>query len=167
MAWNYQGGTSMHLQRLLPVLLMFASTVPVHAQPRTQHEVDSVLQGASLSLENYREIARGINCDDVTGQTFRYSCQVTLEMLAKDVKEADGRIMHYRQLSNPQAVDLFDIYEVFHKIMDGVGTLGATQEFYGEHNRQSFAQAYNNFVKLMAWFGNVVRETIRDTSKCS
>jgi len=159
--------TSMHLQRLVPVLLVFASAMPVDAQPRMQHEVDSVLQGASVSLENYREIARRINCDDATGQTFRDSCKETLDMLGKDVKEADEKIMRYRQVSNPQAVDLFDIYEVFHKIMEGVETLGATQEFYGEHNRQSFAQAYNNLVKLTGWLGSVVREAIRATPKCS
>ena len=88
-------------------------------------------------------------------------------MLGRDVQEADEKITHYRQLSNPQVVDLFDIYELFHRIMDGVQALACAQEFYGEHNQQLFAQAYNNFVKLTGWFGSVVREAIRDAPKCS
>lgn len=78
----------MNFQRLIPVLLTFASALPVHAQAQPQQEVASMLQGASMSLENYRKLAREINCDDATDQRSRDSCNEIVQMLASDVNES-------------------------------------------------------------------------------
>lgn len=77
----------MNFQRLIPVLLTFASALPVHAQAQPQQEVASMLQGASMSLENYRK-PREINCDDATDQRSRDSCNEIVQMLASDVNES-------------------------------------------------------------------------------
>jgi hypothetical protein len=157
----------MNLHRLFPVLLVFAFAVPIHGQVRPQARVDSLLQAASDALDHYQQLAPAIHCEDATEKTLRDSCKIVLEMLARDVQDAKGKIAHYRQLSTPQPVDLFDIYQVLQQIMGGVGNLGYAAELYGEHNRMLFAEAYNNFVKMDAWFGNEVRDTMQDTEKRS
>ena len=88
-------------------------------------------------------------------------------MLGRDVQDAKEKIASYRQLSAPQPVDLFDIYEGFQKIMDGVGNLGYAGELYSERNRALFAQAYNNFVKITLWFAGEVRNTMQGAEKRS
>lgn len=157
----------MSLHRLYPALLLFAFAVPSHGQVQPQDRVSSLLQGVSDSLDHYQELAPAIHCEDATEKTLRDSCKIVLEMLGRDAHDAKEKIAHYRQLSTPQLVDLFDIYQVFHQIMEGVGNLGYAAELYGEHNRVLFAEAYNNFVKIDAWFGSEVRDAIRNAEKGS
>jgi hypothetical protein len=153
----------MKLHRLFPVLLVFALAVRVHGQA----PVDPLLRAASKSLDHYQQLAPGIHCEDATKTEFRDACKIALETLGTRVQEAKAEIARYRQSSAPQVVDLFDAYQTFRRVMDGVESLDCGSEFYGEHNKQLFAEAYNNFVKVTGWFGNVVRETIQDADKCS
>lgn len=151
----------MKSHRLLP-LLLFVFAAPCHGQVQPQARVDSLLQGVSDSLDHYQQLASSINCEDATEKTLRHSCAIVLEMLGRDAHDAKEKIAHYRQLSAPQLVDLFDIYQVFHQVMEGVSSLGYAAELYGEHNRVLFAQAYNNFVKMDAWFGSEIRDAIQE-----
>ena len=157
----------MNLLRLFPVLLLFAFAVPCHGQVQPRDRVSSLLQGVSDSLNHYQQLAPAINCEDATEKTLRDSCAIVLEMLGRDAHDAKEKIAHYRQLSTPQFVDLFDIYQVFHQIMEGVSNLGYAAELYGEHNRVLFAEAYNNFVKMDGWFGSEVRDAIQNAEKGS
>jgi hypothetical protein len=106
-------------------------------------------------------------CDDATTTDLRDACKIALDDLKSRVQEANAEIARYRRLPNPQAVDLFDTYQVFRRVMDGVDRLNFAPDFYGAHNVQLFAEAYNTFVKITGWFGSVVRETIEDAGKCS
>ena len=157
----------MNLLRLFPVLLLFALAVPSHGQVQPRDRVSSLLQGVSDSLDHYQQLAPAINCEDATEKTLRDSCAIVLEMLGRDAHDAKEKIAHYRQLSTPQLVDLFDIYQVFQQIMDGVSNLGYAAELYGEHNRVLFAEAYNNFVKMDGWFRSEVRDAIQNAEKGS
>jgi hypothetical protein len=158
----------MNPHRLLPMLLLaFTFAVPIHSQVRPQPRTDSLLQAASEALDHYQQLAPAIKCEDATEKTLRDSCKIVLEMLGRDVQDAKEKIASYRQLSTAQPVDLFDIYEVFQKIMDGVGNLGYAGELYGERNRALFAEAYNNFVKITLWFGGEVRNTVQGGEKRS
>jgi hypothetical protein len=106
-------------------------------------------------VQQYRQLAR------------RDSCAIVLEMVGRDAHDAKEKIARYRQLSTPQLVHLFDIYQVFHQIMESVSNLGYAAELYGEHNRVLFAEAYNNFVKMDGWFGSEVRDAIQNAEKGS
>jgi hypothetical protein len=84
------------------------------------------------------------------------------------VQDAATKIANYRRLTTPQTVDLFDIYEDFHRIMENVELLEASseaRELHSQLNHNLFAETYNNFVKLTPWFGNVVREGIQQADK--
>jgi hypothetical protein len=151
----------MQLRRLFPVIAVFALAVPVFAQ----EPVDPLLKAASKALDHYQQIAPGIRCEDATTKELRDSCKITLEDLETRVQDAKAQIARYRQLSKPQAVDLFDAYESFRRVMDRVESLNFAPEFYGEHNRVLFAEAYNTLVKVTGWFEGVVRETIQDAGK--
>jgi hypothetical protein len=107
----------------------------------------------------------GIHCEDATEKALRDSCKTVLETLGSDVREAKEGIARYRELSTPSRADLFDIYQIFQKIMAEVGELGYAGELYGEHNRELFAKVWNNFVKFTGWFGAEVRAGLPDTEK--
>jgi len=74
---------------------------------------------------------------------------------------AKMRIASYRQLSTPQTVDLFDIYQVLQEIMARINSLVCAEELYAEGNGRLFAEAYNNFVKITGWFGGELRSTMQ------
>src|ERR1700719_1475675 len=165
---SISGGTLMNPHRLLPVLLAFTFAVPsIHAQVRPQARTDSLLKAASKALDHYHQLAAAINCEDATEKTLRDSCKGVLEMLGRDVQDAKEKIASYRQLSTPQPVDLFDIYQVFQEIMAKIDSLGYAGELYGERNRGLFAETYNNFVKITGWFGSEVRNTMQSAEKRS
>jgi len=148
---------------LFAVSLMFASVTPAHCR----EPIEPLLQAASKALDHYQQLAPGFHCEDATTKDLRDACKIALDDLKSRVQEASAEIARYRQLPNPQAVDLFDAYQVFRRVMDGVETLNFAPDFYGERNQQLFAEAYNTFVKITGWFGGVVRETIEDAGKCS
>jgi hypothetical protein len=97
---------------------------------------------------------------------FSDAWKIALEDLKSRV-QANAEIGRYPRLSNPQVFDLFDTYQAFRRVMDGVDRLNFVADFDGEHNQVLFAEAYNTFVKITGWFGDVVRETIQDAGKCS
>jgi hypothetical protein len=148
---------------LFAVSLIFALAIPAHGR----EPIDPLLQAASKALDHYQELAPGIHCEDATTRDLRDDCKIALDDLKSRVQEANAEIARYRRLPNPQAVDLFDTYQVFRRVMVGVDRLNFAPYFYGEHNQQLFAEAYNTFVKITGWFGGVVRETIEDAGKCS
>ena len=82
-------------------------------------------------------------------------------MLGRDVQDAKKNIARYRALAAPQSVDLFDIYEIFQKIMEGISDPGYVGDLYGETKRAWFAEAFNSFVKITLWFGGDVRNTLQ------
>jgi hypothetical protein len=155
----------MKTHRLFPTLLLFACAVPLHGQVRRQAQFDSLLRGASDALDRYEQLAPGIHCEDATEKALRDSCKTVLETLGSDVREAKEGIARCRELSTPSRADLFDIYQMFQKIMAEVGELGYAGELYGEHNRELFAKVWNNFVKFTGWFGAEVRAGPPDTEK--
>jgi hypothetical protein len=149
---------------LILIACAFAAALPIHAQ--AQHEkIDSLLEAASLALDRYQQLAPGVRCDEAIGQSLRDSCKEGMEMLGERVQEAKEKIARYRRLPAPAVVDLFDIYELFHRIMDGIEIAQGPPEYYGKHNEEAFAAIYNNFVKVTGWFGGVVRDEIQN-SKC-
>ena len=148
---------------LFAVSLMFALAIPAHGR----EPIDPLLEAASKALDHYQQLAPGIHCEDATTKGLRDDCKIALDDLKSRVQDANTEIARYRRLPNPQAVDLFDAYQVFRRVMDGVDRLNFAPDFYGEHNQQLFAEAYNTFVKITGWFGGVVRETIEDAGKCS
>jgi hypothetical protein len=153
----------MKLHLLFAVSLMFALAVPAHGR----EPIDPLLQAASKALDHYEQLAPSIHCEDATTKDLRDDCKIALDGLKGRVQEANTEIARYRRLPNPQAVDLFDTYQAFRRVMDGVDRLNFAPEFYGEHNQPLFAEAYNTFVKITGWFGGVVRDTIEDAGKCS
>lgn len=153
----------MKLHGLFLVLLVFVLAVCAHGR----ESVDPLLQAASKALDHYQQLAPGFHCEDATTTELRESCKDTLEGLGTRVQEAKAEIARYRQLSAPQVVDLFDAYQAFRRVMELVESFAWASDFYGEHNRQLSAEAYNSVVKINSWFGNVVRETIQDADKCS
>ncbi len=147
---------------LLPILLAFALTVAAQAR----EPINPLLQAADKALAHYQQLAPNLHCEDATTKELSDDCKIALEMLQDRVQEAKAKIASYRRLPNPKAVDLFDTYESFRRVMDGVTSLNCEPDSYGEHNQQLFAEAYNTFVKITAWFGGVVRDTIEDAEKC-
>lgn len=147
-------------RRLLPILLVFAFTGALPGQVPTKARIDSLLKGASKALDHYQTLAPSIRCDHANEKTLRDSCNIVLEMLERDVQHAKENIARYRALATPQSVDLFDIYEIFQRILGGVSELGYAGDLYGESNRVLSAEAYNNFVKITLWFGGEVRNTL-------
>ena len=57
-------------------------------------------------------------------------CNGVLEMLGRNVQDAKKNIARYRALAAPQSVDLFDIYEILQKIMEGISDLGYVGDLY-------------------------------------
>ena len=151
----------MKVHRLFPGLLALALAAPAYG-----HEpVDPLLKAATGALDHYQQIAPGIRCEAAATKESRESCKITLGGLGTRVEEARAQIAHYRGLSTPQAVDLFDAYESFRRVMDLLESVNFAPESYGEQNRLLFAQAYNTFVKITGWFGGVVREAIQDAGQ--
>jgi hypothetical protein len=126
----------------------------------TKARIDSLLKGASKALDHYQTLAPSIRCNHAHEKTLRDSCNIVLEMLGRDVQDAKENIARYRALATPQPVDLFDIYEILQKIMGGISELQYGGYLYGESNWALFAEAYNSFVKMTAWFGVEVRNTL-------
>jgi hypothetical protein len=157
----------MKLRRLFAPFLLFAFANPLCGQVQSRSEVDSLLQASNKALDHYQHLAPGIHCDEATKTEFRDACKIGLETLQERVQEAKAKIARCRQSSTPQAVDLFDTYEVFRRVMIELEALNSVPDFYGERNQQLFAEAYNTFVKITGWFGGVVRDSIRDADKCS
>jgi len=157
----------MKLRRLFSPFLLFAFVIPLCGQIQSRSEVDSLLEAANKALDHYQHLAPGIHCDEATKTEFRDACKLGLATLEERVEEAKTEIARYRQSSTPQAVDLFDTYEVFRRIMIELEALNNLSDVYGERNQQLFAEAYNTFVKTTGWFGGVVRDSIRDAEKCS
>jgi hypothetical protein len=152
----------MNLHRLFPVLLLFAYAVPSHGQVQPQARVGSLLQAVSDALDHYQQLAPGIHCEDATEKTLGDSCKVVLEMLGRDAQDAKEKIARYHQLSNPQLINLFDIYQILQQIMAGIGNLSCVSELYGEHNSVLFADAYNHLTKIDSWFGSEIRDAIQE-----
>jgi len=148
-------------RRLLPLLLVFAFTGALPGQVPSKARIDSLLQAASKALDHYQTLAPSIRSTHANEKTLRDSCNGVLEMLGRDVQDAKKNIARYRALAAPQSVDLFDIYEIFQKIMEGISDLGYVGDLYGETNRALFAEAYNRFVKITLWFGGEVRNTLQ------
>ena len=157
----------MKLKRLIPVLIVLASSIPVYSQVQQPHEVDSLLKAASKALDHWQQLAPNIHCEDATQTEFRDACKINVQTVGERIQEAEVEIARYRHQSTPEVVDLFNAYESFRRVMEVVEDMNWTPGFYGERNRQVFAEAYNTFVKVNGWFGNVVRDGIRDAAKCS
>jgi hypothetical protein len=144
--------------------LLLAFVIPLCGQVQSRSEVDSLLEAANKALDHYQHIAPGIHCEEATKTAFRDICKIELETLEERVQEAKTEVVRCR---TPQAVDLFDAYEVFRRVMIELEAINSVPDFYGERNQQLFAEAYNTFVKVTGWFGGVVRDRIRDVQKCS
>jgi hypothetical protein len=86
-------------------------------------------------------------------------------MLGQRIQKAKEKITRYRQMPAPDVADLFDVYELFHRIMEGIGIAQGPRDYYGKHNEEAFAAIHNNFVKVTGWFGGVVRDEIQN-QKC-
>jgi hypothetical protein len=148
-------------RRLLPLLLVFAFTGAQPGQVPSKARIDSLLHAASNALDHYQTLPPSIRCNHANEKTLRDSCNGVLEMLGRDVQDAKKNIARYRALAAPQSVDLFDIYEIFQKIMEGISDLGYVGDLYGETNRALFAETYNRFMKITLWFGGEVRNTLQ------
>jgi hypothetical protein len=154
----------MSLRSLMLIACVFVVVLPTHAQaPR--EKIDSLLEQATLALGRYQQLASGVHCDEAVGQSLRDSCNEGVEMLGQRVQEAKDKIARYRQLPAPAAADLFDVYELFHRLMEGIEIAQGPPDYYGKHNEEAFAAIYNNFVKVTGWFGGVVRDEIQN-HKC-
>ncbi len=158
----------MKLRQRFPALLLIALAIPIYGQVQPQPDIDSLLKAASKALDHYQQLAPGIRCEDATKVELRDACKIGLEDLGTRVQEAKAEITHYRRLSAPQVVDLFNAYESFRRVMEPLVILDLTPEpeLWGEHNQQLFAKIYNSFVKIVGWFGGVVRDTLNDVGKC-
>jgi hypothetical protein len=155
----------MKLHRMVPALFFFAIGVSLcgHAQPP---EIEPLLKAASQALDHYEQLAPGILCQNVQEKEFRNACTAARETLGERVQEAKAEIARYRQRPRPQAVDLFDAYESFRRVFAVLEDVSYVDpDSYGEQNKRLFAEAYNSFVKVTAWFGGVVKASIQD-GKC-
>src|SRR5579872_3903202 len=149
-------------------LLVLALALPTQGQVQSESDVDSLLKAASKALAHYEQLAPAIHCEQTTKAELRDECQKTVEGLAARAREAKAEIARYRQLSSPQSVDLFHAYEIFRRVMEPLVILCLTPEprLWGERNQRLFAEAYNSFVKVTAWFGGVVEQTLREDGRC-
>jgi len=157
----------MKLHRLFPALLLSAFMIPVCGQARPLIEVDSLLNAASKALDHWQQLAPDIHCEDATQTQFRDACKIDVLAMEERVQQAKAEIARYRQLTGPQVVDLFDAYQSFRRVLEVTENMNCAPNSYGEHNRRVFAEAYNTFVKVDAWFGGTVRDSIQDATKCS
>jgi hypothetical protein len=157
----------MKLHLLFAAFLALVSAVPLCGQGQPQSEVESLLRAASTALDHYQQLAPSIHCEEATTAELRDACKNTLGTLADRVPEAREKIARSRQSSPPQVLDLFDAYESFRRVMAVVEDVNYMPAPYGEHNRVLFAKAYNTFVKVDAWFGGVVRQSIQTAEGCS
>ena len=110
-------------RRLLPLVLVFAFPGALPGQVPSKARIDSLLQAASNALDHYQTLAPSIRCNDANEKTLRDSSNGVLEMLGRNVQEAKKNIARYRALARPRSVDLFDTYEIFQKIMEGIRDL--------------------------------------------
>jgi hypothetical protein len=153
------------------LVLLLAFAIPVEGQAKPASDVDSLLRSASERLDHYQQqIAPDIRCADENEEALRFACEVYLEKVNSAVQDAATKIADYRGLTSPQSVNLFDIYEDFHRIMDNLELLAAyseAHELHSQRNHDLFTDSYNNFIKLTGWFGDVVRERIEQTDQCS
>jgi hypothetical protein len=85
--------------------------------------IDARLQAASNALDLDQTLAPSIRSNLANEKTFHDSCNRVLEMLRRNVQEAQNNIARYRALAAPRSVDLFDTYEIFQKIMEGIRDL--------------------------------------------
>ncbi len=157
----------MGLRRLFTPFLFFAFVIPLCGQVQLHSEVQSLLESASHALDRWHQLAPKVHCEDATQTQFRDACKLDVLTVGQRVQEAQTQIAHYRQLSAPELVDLFDAYESFRRVMEVVDNLNYAPDSYGEQNRRVFAEAYNTFVKVNGWFGGVVRISIQNTVNCS
>jgi hypothetical protein len=67
--------------------------------------------------------------------------------MGERVQEAKAEIARYRQLTSPQAVDLFDAYQSFRRVLEVTENMNCAPDSYGEHNRRVFAEAYKRSLK--------------------
>jgi hypothetical protein len=159
---NLPRGFAMSLRSLILTACVFAVAVPINAQTESEQEIHSLLERAGSSLDRYKELAADVRCDETIRQSLRDSCRDNIAMLADRVEEAKEKLTRYNQLPAPGLVDLFDIYDAFHRIMEGIQATGQPQGLYGERDQRAFAKIYNNFVKVTGWFGGVVRHEIEN-----
>ena len=157
----------MKLHRLFSVFLLFAFAIPVCGQVLPPHEVDSLLQAANKALDHWQRLAPEIHCEDATQPQLREDCKTNVLGMGERVQEAKAEIARYRKISSPQVVDLFDAYESFRRVMEVAENMNCAPYFYGDRNRQVFAETYNTFVKVNGWFGGVVRDSIQNAAKGS
>ena len=122
-------------RRLLPLLLVFAFTGALPGQVPSKARIDSLLQAASNALDHYQTLPPSIRSNHANEKTLRDSCNGVLEMLGREVHDAKKNIARYRALTAPQSVDLFDIYEIFQKLMEETSDLGYVGDLYGETHR--------------------------------
>jgi hypothetical protein len=94
------------------------------------------------------EESRGPGCRAVCRE-FSDAWKIALEDLKSRV-QANAEIGRYPRLSNPQVFDLFDTYQAFRRVMDGVDRLNFVADFDGEHNQVLFAEAYSTLSKSLA-----------------
>jgi hypothetical protein len=151
-------------------LFFLTFAIPARGQSKQPpSKVDSLLRSASDRLNNYQQqIAPDIHCADETEEALRYACEVYLKKLNDAVQDAATNIANYRQVTTPQTVDLFDIYEDFHRILFNAELLAAhsdSYELHSQHNHELFADTYNNFIKLTGWFGSVMRDGIKQADR--
>jgi hypothetical protein len=155
----------MGLKRLIPLLLAFASSILICAQVQEPHEVDSLLKAVSKALDHWQQLAPEIHCNDAKQSDFRKACELNVQTMGERVQKAEMEIARYRQRSAPEVVDLFDAYESFRRVMVAAGDMNSAAQIYGEHNRKVIAETYNTYVKVTAWFGGVVRDSIQSATK--
>jgi hypothetical protein len=110
------------------------------------------------------EESRGPGCRAVCRE-FSDAWKIALEDLKSRV-QANAEIGRYPRLSNPQVFDLFDTYQAFRRVMDGVDRLNFVADFDGTQSG-AIRRGLQHVVKITGWFGDVVRETIQDAGKCS
>lgn len=141
--------------------------LPLQAEPAASDDLKSLLDRASDSLESYPRLAAAIHCDDSRApQVLRRDCKIWLMTLSTDVEAAKQSIGRYRQISQPKAVNLFDSYQAFHRLMEDIESFTSTSQLFGQQNRNGFAKLYNNFVKVDGWFGGVVRQAVENEDRC-
>jgi hypothetical protein len=165
----------------LPVIFLFAAATAQSVQsnpadksdcatvqlpppgPDLPTRVEMLLTRETEELTNFRsKLAPEIRCEQ-SDPNVRMTCHDMREKLRDEAKDAQKKIYRYRATPAAQRkpAELYDIYDLLSFMLHDIEIFNIEDEYTGQANKATLAQAYNSFIKLTGvWFSGEIRNTI-------